>query len=59
MDTSVNMKMTPEEHRLIRDAVRDTANECHAFNRNSDNPADERAKARQREAQLRHLLTKL
>lgn len=64
MDASVNMKMTPEEHRLIRDALLE-ARELDlsvASRRPSENgtpSAPVRAAARERAVRLSALLEKL
>lgn len=62
MDASVNMKMTPAEHRAIRDALQQAAEvERSIVNDRSASgpgPAEKRG-AREREAMYRLLLEKL
>ena len=59
MDASVNMKMTPNEARLIREALALAADEMTDFTRDSSNGPKDRAEAREAEAQFRLLLTKI
>lgn len=59
MDASVNMKMSPDEHRLIRESVETRVEQIHEALRQGEIGAALRSEAREKEARLRQLLAKL
>lgn len=59
MDASVNMKMTPDEHRLIRESVENHIERVEAVSLDKDLHPRERQEARDKFASLGRLLAKL
>jgi hypothetical protein len=59
MEATVNMKMTPAEHRLIREAVQNKADVLRANMQAGAFEPREREQARETEAKLRLLLERL
>jgi hypothetical protein len=59
MDASVNLRTTPQEFDLIREALRDARDVAHAATRDSERTPADRREQREREARLADLLTKL
>lgn len=58
MDASVNMKMTPQELRLIRTALETAAAIAHGITNDTGAGPRDRREAREAEAQYKQLLTK-
>lgn len=59
MDASVNMKMTPNEHRLLVECVDTRIEDLHEAIRTDQIGPALRREAREKEARLRDLRTKL